>query len=235
MYKKVISIVISSHLIFIMLLLFNSHKIPSPRNKHIAVRTVRPISPTKKIVASAPASKSMPSPKPPPKPVGNNKPATKQPAPTKTPASTKKPPTPQKPAIQEKGKPQKKPEPSQEIWSEIDQALAKIEKKSYPTPKESLALPKPFVYIEDSLGGFGAESEVSHLMSFLHDTLNLPEVGEVKIELTVRKNGTVGKVVILNAESKKNRDYLQKHLPLLQLPMNFNEEKKWVITFCNEV
>ena len=77
--------------------------------------------------------------------------------------------------------------------------------------------------------------ELPQLTRFLQSALHLPEVGEVKIEIVVRKDGQIMKVVILQSESQKNRLYLQEHLPLLQLPMQFDQDKKWIIAFCNEI
>lgn len=237
MYKRVTSIVISFHLLFITLLLFNPHKIPAQRNNHVKVRTVRPMA----TVTSRPVVKKSP-PKAPssPAPTAKTNP-TKKAAPAT--AAAKKPvaKTSNKPAVIEQGKPvkktpPKKPEPTDEIWNEIDQALAKIEKKSYSTPKHSLDLPKPLIFVEESsFQEMGNPSAMQQLMGFLHETLHLPEVGEVKIEISVLKNGSVAKVVVLSSESKKNKEYLQKHLPLLQLPMQFEDEKNIIITFCNEV
>lgn len=241
MYKRVTSIVISFHLLFMTLLLFNQHKIPVKRNNHVKVRTVSPQSrPMAATVKKTPAATvSKPLPKPTAKTVPKKTTAAKKPV-AKPQTPVKKPPTANKPAVVEKGKPLKKaaikkPEPPKEIWDEIDQALAKIEKKSYSTSKQSLEVPQPLTFLDEQISEVGDDSEISHLMGFLHDTLHLPDVGEVKIQITVRKNGTVDKVVILNAESKKNKDYLQKHLPLLQLPLTFDQDKTWVITFCNEI
>lgn len=239
MYKKVTSIVISFHLLFMTLLLFNPHRTPVKRTTHIKVRTVRPI-----VKAQTKPTAAV---KREPQPMQKAAPVQKKTAPTKaTPASkpqpiAKKQATSNKPAVIEKGKPikkapPKKPEPKQEIWNEIDQALAKIEKKSYPVSKQTVDLPPPPVFLDEvSAGQAGEDDVLSHLVGYLHDTLHLPEVGEVKLEITVRKNGTVAKVVVLRAESHKNKLYLQENLPHLQFPLQFDQDKTWTITFCNEV
>ncbi len=227
MYKRVISIVISFHLLFLMFLLFSPIKKANHVPTHIKARIVHPTATVKKA------------------PLPTAKPAAVQKAPSKTEAikpqpAAKKPAAANKPAIIEKGKPikkaaPKKTEPPEKMWNEIDQALAKIEKKSYPVSKQPLSLPKPIAFLEPEKNEAGDDSAVSHLMGFLHDTLHLPEVGEVKIEITVSKNGRVAKVVILRSESQKNKLYLQEHLPLLQLPLQFDQDKTWIITFCNEI
>ncbi len=236
MYKKVVSIVISFHVLFIAFLLFTPQRVPVKRMSHVKVRMVRPVTavrtpPAKKVsapAASTPApAVATPPQKKPPQQTQKPKPTAKKPA-----VAAAKPSN--KPAVIEKGKPvkkapPKKKEPPAEIWNEIDQALAKIEQKSYPVPKQSLNLP---LLQEEEVGD---DSAVSQLMGFLHDTLNLPEMGEVKMEITVRKDGSIAKVVVLRAESQKNKLYLQENLPRLQLPMRFDEEKTWILTFCNEI
>ena len=52
----------------------------------------------------------------------------------------------------------------------------------------------------------------------LQQTLELPEDGDVKVELTVLKSGDVEKFQILYAESDKNRYYLESALARLHLP-----------------
>ena len=79
------------------------------------------------------------------------------------------------------------------------------------------------------------ETAEETLVSFLHASLNLPEFGEVKIQLTVKKDGTVTHLVVLQAESKKNKAYLEEHLPRLQLPLELEQEKTFTLTFCNEL
>ncbi len=235
MYKKVTSIVISFHLLFMTLLLFNPHRTPVKRTTHVKVRTVRPMATVKRapqtVQKAAPVQKKAAPAKA--TPVSKSQPKAEQVA--------RKPSTSNKPAVVEEGKPikkvlPKKQEPNQEIWNEIDQALAKIEKKSYPVSKQIVELPPPPVFLDEIAAGSEGEDDVlSHLVGYLHDTLHLPEVGEVKLEITVRKNGTVAKVVVLRAESQKNKLYLQEHLPHLQFPLQFDQDKTWTITFCNEV
>lgn len=221
-----------------MLLLFNPQKTPVKRITHVKVRTVRPMASIKR--AAPTVAKQAP------KPTASSKKPSTKPAPKAQPtvqAAAKKPTTSKKPAIIEKNKPikktiPKKTEPPAEIWNEIDQALAKIEKKSYPSSKQSVNLPQPITFLDEISSEQESEGDdraITHLMGFLHDTLHLPEVGEVKIEITVRKDGTIAKMVVLRAESRKNKLYLEERLPLLQLPMNFDVEKTWILTFCNEI
>jgi outer membrane biosynthesis protein TonB len=253
MYKRTTSIVISFHLLFLMLLLFSTHHAPVKKTTHVRVRTVKPIvqrEPVKKAAvvkappktsSSATAKAQKPtSPKPHSAAVAKaQKPTSPKPhSAAATKPIAKKPSTPHKPAAVEKDKPVQKKEIAKEtnteIWSEIDQALAKIEKKSYPTSKQSLHLPEPVAFLEESRLEDG-DDVMSQMIGFLHDTLHLPEVGEVKVEITVRKDGKITQVVVLASENQKNKLYLQEHLPRVQLPMQFDQDKTWIVTFCNEI
>ncbi len=77
------------------------------------------------------------------------------------------------------------------------------------------------------------------MIDHLQRSLELPEEGSVRLELTVLKSGEIKKMKILASESKTNQQYLEMHLPLVQCPRftgdwgNFYEQTV-VFTFCNE-
>lgn len=54
--------------------------------------------------------------------------------------------------------------------------------------------------------------------SRLKSCLKLPEHGEVKVKLTLERNGSVEKVTILSAQNVSNRKYIEKTLPSLTFP-----------------
>ncbi len=59
--------------------------------------------------------------------------------------------------------------------------------------------------------------------------LKLPEYGEIKLQLTIARSGSVVAVKNIKSKSKKNSDYLQKAIPKLHLPpfgQNFSGEKE---------
>ena len=260
MQKKITLFVVSVHLLMILMLLFSPPKIKPLKSKHIAVRTLQPktraataaVSPTPKKRASPPAAAK---PQNPPKAAAKavpKKETAKKEAPkkeTKTAAASKpapiksKPINQKKPSVVEKGKPKKTVKPKQEVWQEIDEALAKIDHKVYSKSQSKLDVPQvkgstpsflpvpDFGDLED--GEEGTDEET--LISFLHTSLNLPEFGEVKIQLTVKKDGSVSRLVVLEAQSQKNRAYLEKHLTLLKFPIIFDKEKTFTLTFCNEI
>ena len=241
--KRITLFVIAVHFLIIGTLLFSRPK-KLDRPKHIAVRTIQPsLKPRSTTTAAAaptsrkkqtPVSTKKESPKAAPsKPSSKSLPATSKPINQK------------KPAVVEKGKSRKpvkaKAAPPAKIWHEIDEALAKIDDKAYPRSQSKLDVPQvkssptnqiPFPDFES-----GSESGTHEetLISFLHASLNLPEFGEVKIQMTINKDGSVAKLVVLESESQKNKVYLQQHLPRLKFPLIFDNDKTITLTFCNEI
>jgi outer membrane biosynthesis protein TonB len=248
MQKKIALFVTSVHLLLIFLFCFSPVKKPISPKKHIAVRTIQPKTRTSTAVAPRPSkggesSVSAVAPKP---KVTKKETVKKEAAPkSKTTAAAKpapvksKPINQKKPAMVEKGKPKKTPKAPDKVWKEIDEALAKIDDKVYSKRQSKLDVPKmkgtsplllPFEEVDE---GEGTEEET--LGSFLSSSLNLPEFGEVKIQLTIKKDGSVARLVVLQTESRKNKAYLEKHLPLLRFPLILDKEKTFTLTFCNEI
>ena len=261
MQKKIALFVASLHLILICMLCFSPVKKILPK-KHIVVRTIQPktlLAPTKTI-ARAPRSPKRsgpvaevqaPAPKatkketvkkeaPPKETISKNK--TVKSNSTRSAPAKSKPIQQKKPAMVEKGKKKKTLAPPDKVWKEIDEALAKIDDKVYPLSQSKLNIPQikgsmasKIPFPEMSEGEEGEATEEESLVSFLHTSLNLPEFGEVKIQLTIKKDGTVTRLVVLQAESQKNKAYLEKHLPLLRFPLILDKDKTFTLTFCNEI
>jgi outer membrane biosynthesis protein TonB len=254
MQKKIALFVTSVHLLLIFLFCFSPIKKPISPKKHIAVRTLQPktrtssavvprtstskgggsstfAAPKPKLIKKEGVKKESPQPK--------AAPPGKTTAPAKTAPIKSKPIHQKKPAMIEKGKPKKTPKAPDKVWKEIDEALAKIDDKVYskrqskldvPTMKGISPLSLPFGEVDE---GEGTEEEA--LGSFLTSSLKLPEFGEVKIQLTIKKDGSVARLVVVQTESRKNKDYLEKHLPLLRFPLILDKEKTFTLTFCNEI
>lgn len=77
------------------------------------------------------------------------------------------------------------------------------------------------------------------LVGHLHQLLVLPEYGEVKIRLSLRQDGSVVKLAVLNAQSKENRRYLETTLPHMRFPKlngayTNQKECDFILTFLNE-
>jgi outer membrane biosynthesis protein TonB len=260
MQKKIALFVTSVHIILIVMFCFSPVKKTISPKKHIAVRTIQPK--TRTLTAAAPrttkgggSSETAAAPKPKAsKKETVKKEAPKKEAPLKSkttspktaaakPAPAKsKPINQKKPAMVEKGKPKKPPKAPDKVWKEINEALAKIDDKVYSKSQSKLDVPQmkgtspskfPFPDFGEMDEGEGTEEET--LGSFLSSSLNLPEFGEVKIQLTIKKDGSVARLSVLQAESKKNKAYLEKHLPLLKFPLILDKEKTFTLTFCNEI
>lgn len=252
MQKKIALFVASVHILVTLLLCFSPVKKTISPKKHIAVRTIVPK--TRTSTAAAPRThkgegSTTTTAAPKPKIIKKEAPKKEATPPKKTTAAAKpspaksKPIQQKKPATVEKERPKKQKRPDK-IWKEIDEALAKIDDNVYSKPQSKLDVPKikgsslskvPFPDLDGVDGRVDEGAEEELLASFLHTSLNLPEIGEVKIQLTLKKDGTVGRLHVLQAESKKNKAYLEKHLPLLRFPLILDKEKTFTFTFCNEI
>lgn len=225
MERKIRFWVVCVHAVFILLMLFSPAPKVFPSKKHVAVRTLRPVSRPASKTASGPSS---PAPR-------ASSPKSKQLAPKNTTTTSKPKPKPtqinkpaNKPTVMES---QKKPKAAPKKAEPPEEAPVP------PVAKPQLEVPTflpiarvdiPVLFEESSVLSFEEQ-----LVSYLHEALHLPEMGEVKIELTLQKNGSVEKIVVLHAESLKNKAYLEKNLPLLRFPY-LEKKETLVFTFCNE-
>jgi hypothetical protein len=137
---------------------------------------------------------------------------------------------------------------SSSLVQELEESIAKIEDHSGKMKKNQKFIGKrapsrsnPLQIDQLDFKEEASESNdyVDILVRQLHVSLNLPDFGEVKIELTLRQDGTVAKLKVLNAESQQNRKYLEAKLPQLKFPQlsGFKPEEKehtFVLNFCNE-
>src|SRR5579872_7503127 len=233
--KTILILVLSIHLSLILwATLFHAPFQISTAPKHIRVKTHAPTIAQKNTSQPAAArnetKKAASLPKPPMPTAAKPKPLT--PAPKKDPLKEKRVPITEKkaPSIAKKSesvkplpKPKKSPpdfEPLPDnLLQELEESIAKIEGK-----RDNLyAKEKPLSRAPLQIDAFnprevsaneGEETEYQQsLVQCLHQSLNLPEFGEVKIQLTLSQSGTVEKVVVMKAESEKNKKYLEMHLP----------------------
>ena len=102
--------------------------------------------------------------------------------------------------------------------------------KPAPVPKKILAKPPdkpkpiPDIVPPTPIKRLNIESEpdpgaLAQLIAVMQETLALPEVGEVKIELTITSEGKVKELKVLSSHSELNRHYLETHLPELIFPL----------------
>lgn len=146
-------------------------------------------------------------------------------------------------------KKQENPAVSAELLQQLQESIAKIEKKpdKYRATQQFVLPDKPAPVIgarpatslvadhHDLLSGIKEE-----LIQQLHLALHLPDYGEVKVQIELTESGNVRNVKVLKAASQKNREYLEKELPC----MSFShlavhklsaKERTFIISFHNEL
>jgi len=249
--------VVGLHLFFFCTIVFGSYL---PKKKHrIAVHSVRlkPPAPVQQLQTktAAPAKKN-PSPSPakqsktaqpqqqaqPSRPTQKKKPA---PTPTTTTSAAKKKET--KPA-------RRSPAVSQKLIKELEESIAKIDEKPDKFKSEKYSaktksqVQAPIVLnsleSEPYIGPFSERATLEDLRELLvlelKNSLHLPDFGEVTMRLVLRRDGSVAEVKVLKSASKKNSEYLERELPkhsfsfVAELGLKDNE-RNFVITFCNEI
>lgn len=127
-----------------------------------------------------------------------------------------------------------------DLLKELKESLTKIEKYTPSEKSTSITLPKNIQNLE--IDDVEREEKTDYfilLAQTLKNELELPDFGDVKLELTILNSGRVTKLKVLSASSEKNRRYLELKLPSLILPA-FSEDLKnqyehtFTLTFCNE-
>ncbi len=156
----------------------------------------------------------------------------------KTPSTVKASPSPCK----ERGIPK-------ELLQELEERIAKIEvKRDKISSQVELSIPQA---IDSFLSVRGSDpldeestfdvvdSYSAFLVSHLQQHLQLPDFGEVKVEIVLYPDGSVERCVVLRAESDKNKKYLEQRLPLIRFPDFKGTQTKsrqvFVLTFCNQL
>ncbi len=224
---------------------------PEPKRPHkpLIVKTITPAAaPVEKLATASPPSGPKKTSEAPSKTQTPPKPKEKE-QPKPSPAGKKAPPIADKQLSKEKkpvpaAKPQddKRAKMSQKLLQELEDSLSKLEVKpdkkagKKQSSSQKLDLPGPIDAMH-SEGAFGPSDYLSTLVGYLKQTLNLPEYGEVKIQLTLKQDGSVVKLVVIKTESEKNRKYLETSLPHLRFPHLLENKKQetFIVTFCNEI
>lgn len=128
------------------------------------------------------------------------------------------------------------------LLQELEETIAKIdEKRDKDMPVKQLETPKWIKSLKiDTIAEMENDSEAGDntyqdaLIRCLKESLDLPEIGQVKMEVTIDEHGTVMKLRILSSESDKNKHYLEKNLQLIKFP-SFKTKKTFTFTFCNDL
>ncbi|MCP5504090.1 MAG: hypothetical protein H7A41_02940 [Chlamydiales bacterium] len=127
-----------------------------------------------------------------------------------------------------------------EILKELNDSLKKIEPTTSPEQKNLLTFPKNIQSLQiDQTEEPETSDYFTLLAQTLKEELELPEYGDVKLELTVHNNGRVLKIRVIHTASLKNQKYLELNLPKVILPPfseDFKNEREhtFTLTFCNE-
>ncbi|HSX12836.1 MAG TPA: hypothetical protein VLE96_00225 [Chlamydiales bacterium] len=119
--------------------------------------------------------------------------------------------------------------------NELQQPVVKVKSVDLPVPvikikSDDLPAPKVEEKTEENYGQI--------LIAYLQGCLDLPEFGEVKVDLEIDRNGHLVHFEILEEKSKKNAEFLKKRLPELVLPCfngSMNETAIFTITFKNSI
>lgn len=265
--KKMTYAVLFIHTLLLGMILFGSpFSKTKPQRKALIVKTItsKPAMRTKEpvqTIAPAPAkailtsAKPQPAPKPKPKieaPKPVPKPAAAPTAPNKSSVQKKEPAIANK-QIKKDAKPAEKKEVknenrakiSDQLKKQLEESIVKIEAKqqahhSKSFSSNSISTTPIQLQIDLISAEFSDSDYPNEMTAHLHNCLHLPEFGEVKIQLTLRQDGSVAKLVVLRSESERNKRYLESSLPKLQFPSftgSFAKKKDhtFILTFCNEI
>ncbi len=165
--------------------------------------------------------------RPPPPKVSKPKTVAAKPKPKKKAPPKKKKPkkvakkTPKKKAVKKKRDPEDMRE--RKLLEELRESLAKIEKsqknyKAKPVPQSKPRAAEP-----------QASKYEQELVVRLRLMLRLPEYGDVKVRLTLQRDGSIAKVEVLKTKSQKNEKYVAQTLPGMRFPSfgkNYRNEKQ---------
>lgn len=264
----VLFFVLAIHLSFVVILVTSPHfSFRKKERKSLIVKTIIPKSTTKIVphekkqsIPSSVTSSSSKAPENPEKGKKQGEPSKNlvtQPIPSKKEPS-KASPLKKEPAITDKTI-SKKPPPvkktpssvnrakiSDELWQQLEEGISKMDKKDnkpfYPKIPSYNKSISPIILQIDTVHDEAVDSQndyVNSLIECLQSHLILPDYGEVKIQLNLRQDGTVAKLVVLKAQSEKNKQYLESKLPHLKFPLPKAREVNpkecmFILTFCNE-
>lgn len=239
---RLIALVIAMHaLLLIAALTYSKQPAPNKR-KPLVIHTVKthvqpaPVKPRPTPPASTKSPAQNTAKKPTPSP--QIKPPSK-PTPKKEPAIADKKISTKPPQPQTKTPPPSRAKISDALKKELQESLAKLDTPILAAPKSAPPIRPHSLQIDAPDLSTTQSQYIEQLTAILHNALKLPEIGEVKIQLTLHHDGTVAKLVVLKAASTKNKTYLEMHLPHLICPRLDGEyaktsEQTFILTFCNE-
>ncbi|MBM3198027.1 MAG: hypothetical protein FJZ58_02070 [Chlamydiae bacterium] len=245
------TLVITLHF-FALCVLFFASPLSPPQRSHLIVKTLSPSRiPPKTVKQTAGKSSPMPTQKATPKQKQQAETPTPIPKKTIQPAPKKKSPPPSKnttPAPSPTPRtPSKKQSPTrkqkiQESLEKLEKSIAQIE-EDRATMRSPSKLPHEKERVSASLqeafaleGDNTEDAYIASLTAYLQDQLQLPDVGEVTVQMTISVEGKVESMKVLSSESMKNKKRIEERLPKLSLPpvKRSSHSQTFIITFCNE-
>jgi hypothetical protein len=111
-------------------------------------------------------------------------------------------------------------------WEEIQKQCKILREETTEIKPAEIMIPKT-VDVEE------VDEYKDHLIVFFQGNLELPEKGDVKVNLEIDRQGKLVHFEIIDSESTKNEEFLKNRLPELKLPC-LNETKRshaYQITF----
>jgi outer membrane biosynthesis protein TonB len=220
--KKIIQIVVAVHIALLLVMTLSKPQVKKETVLKMQTVTMAPKTPAPvQVQAAAPVKKVVRAPPPPVKKSPPPK-TVQKPAPVRKVAA----PTVEKPRI------------SSALAKELQESIAKIHQKSDKDwTKVAQSAPGFINELKIDLRSGGSKYE-GELVGKLQNALDLPEVGEVEIELTLRSDGHFSSMQIVRSESNLNGSYLVKQLKLVRFPpftgeLLGEETHTFSLTFCN--
>lgn len=231
------------HAFLLGLACFSSSQKP-PEKKKLLVLDKKFSPPVTRRISTSSPSRIQSAATPPPMKASTHKPVAKKEQPKKEekkplpPSSKKK----QKPTLVQSQKPI-----LQQHVKELEERIAKIEAKhDRMATKTTLAVPQAVLLSTNTSALTKAPSsaffssletseadDVSLLVGYLQSSLQLPDVGEVQIELRLRTDGSVEAMKVVKADSIRNKKYLEEELMKLSFPPL--SSRSFLFTFCNRI
>ena len=218
---------------------------PFQTKKRLVVHTKLPPKPVEKRVEKSVPIKPIatPIPKPQKKKQPPPKKAPPKAKPKPTPIKKKAPPPKTKPTPVKKSAPRSNPtQPTipKNLLDQLEESIAKIDQTDHKVKTKSRLVVPTLTLKSSDKRRVSEASFQQKLIECLHLSLALPDHGEVTIEITLSSQGLVVGLNVLKAESTKNRDYLEKHLPQVVFPPlegadAKQTQQKFVLTFYNEI
>jgi hypothetical protein len=121
----------------------------------------------------------------------------------------------------------KSPRVDQKLVKEIEASLAAVSSPTK-TTKQEIAIPTLSFDLPEEM------SPAETIAVFLREALQLPEFGEVRVELSIDSSGRLEKLEILESKSEKNAEFLRNQLPELLFPC-LNRGVNLTIVFSNDL